>query len=472
MLQFFKSSLLTRLAVLLLLLLALRLPLLWWGLPLMPVELREMLLGEQLGAGAHLYRDLYDSTAPLAAALAGLLELVANRPLWLYRLLALGLLAFQALRFNFVLNRADVHPERGYVAALVYLLLGSVSTDLDILSPLLLGHTFLIAGFSALLPTSREGYDNRRLFRAGFLIGVAALCYLPLALFLLLALFAVIIFAANSFRSFLLLVCGFLFPYAVVGTFFLYTDSLPGFAQFHLRPTLSGLVAGADGLPLWVQLRLLLLPGVVLLAGLLRSFVLPPGLVFQVKFQQLMLVWLLVAALMAAAGRGTAPGTLVLLLPPLTYFSLYLWQKTQRAWVPELLLLVLVGAVLVVRYRAAFFLDNVLRLPSESRYASRPNPRYQFLKGQRLLVLGPDMGPYVQNRLATPYLSWQLAQTDFGHLNQYEAVFRLARNFRPNPPRYLIDQRGLVPELQYKIPGIFGRYEPTSTKGVYRLKAK
>ena len=456
--------------VLLLLLLALRLPLLWWGLPLMPVELREMLLGERLQAGPHLYRDLYDSTAPLAAALAGLLELVGSRPLWLYRLLALTLLTFQALRFNFVLNRADVHPERGYVAALIYLLIGSVSTDLDILSPLLLGHTFLIAGFSALLPTSREGYDNRRLFRAGFLIGVAALCYLPLALFLLLALFAVIIFAANSFRSFLLLVCGFLFPYAVVGTFFLYTDSLPAFAQFHLRPTLSGLVAGADGLPLWVQLRLLILPGVVLLAGLARSFVLPPGLVFQVKFQQLMLIWLLVAGLMAAVGRGVAPGTLVLALPPLTYFSLYLWQKNQRAWVPELVLLALVGAVLVVRYRAALFLENVLQLPLESHYASVPNPRYQFLQGQQLLVLGPDMRPYVQNRLATPYLDWQLSQTDFGHLNQYEAIFRLARNFRSNPPRYLIDQRGLVPELQYKIPGVFGRYEATNTKGVYRLK--
>ena len=80
------------------------------------------------------------------------------------------------------------------------------------------------------------------------------------------------------------------------------------------------------------------------------------------------------------------------------------------------------------------------------------------------------MRPYVQNRLATPYLDWQLAQADFGHLNQYEAVFRLARNFRPNPPRYLIDQRDLVPELQYKIPGVFGNYEATNTKGVYRLK--
>ncbi|OWP64248.1 hypothetical protein CDA63_04205 [Hymenobacter amundsenii] len=468
MLQFFKSALLTRLLVLLGLLLALRLPLLAWGLPLMPVELREMLLGERLNAGAYLYRDLYDSTAPLAAALAGALELVGHRPLWLYRLLALVLITFQGLRFNFVLNRADVLPERGYVAALVFLLVGSVTTDLDILSPLLVGHTFLIAGFSALLPTSREGYDNRRLFRAGFLIGVAALCYLPLALFLLLGLFAVVLFAANSFRSFLLLVCGFLFPYAVVATFFLYADSLPAFTQLHLRPTLSGLVAGADGLPVALQLRLLIIPGLVLALGLGRSLLQPPGLVFQVKFQQLMLGWLLVAGGMAAAGRGVAPGTLVLVLPPLTYFSLYLWQKSRRAWVPELGLLLLVGAVLVVRYRAVFFLDNVLQLPLESRYAVQPNPRYRFLQDQRILVLGPDMRPYAHNSLATPYLDWQLAQADFGHLNQYDAVFRLARNFRSSPPRYLIDQRNLMPELQYKVPNLFGRYQPTSTKGVYR----
>ncbi|WP_139925114.1 hypothetical protein [Hymenobacter sp. DG01] len=470
MLQFFKSSLPTRLFALLLLLLALRLPLLWLGIALTPVELRALLVGERLHEGALLYRDLYDSTAPLSAALFGALDVAASRPIWLYRILALVLLAFQALRFNFVLNRADVHPERGYVGALTFLLIGSLTTDLDTLSPLLLGHTFLIAALSALLPTSREGYDNRRLFRAGFLIGVGALCYLPLALFLLVGLFAVIVFAANSFRSFLLLVCGFLFPYSVVITFFLYTESLPGFAQFHLTPTLQGIVNETDGLPLWVLLRLLILPGVLLLLGVGRSFTTSLGLVFQVKFQQLMLVWVLVAVGIAAVGRGMATGTLVLLLPPLTYFSLFLWQKAQRAWVPEVLLLLVIGAVVAVRYRAVLHLEQVLQIPAEHHYAVQPNPRYAFLQGQRLLVLGPDQRPYLHNRLATPYLDWRLAGTDFGHLREYNAVFRLAQNFRESPPQYLIDQARLLPELQYKVPGIFGRYQPTNTPGVYRLK--
>ncbi|QDA60145.1 hypothetical protein [Hymenobacter jejuensis] len=469
MLRFFKSPLPSRLILLVLLLLALRLPLLWLGVPLMPAELHALLVGERLHEGALPYRDLYDSTAPLASVLFGALDVIASRPLLLYRLLALGILALQALRLNVVLNRADVHPERGFVGALTYLLLASLTFDLDILSPLLIGHTFIILSLSALLPTTREGYDNRRLFRAGFLIGVAALCYLPLALFLLVGLFAVIIFAANSFRSFLLLVCGFLFPYAVAATLFLYAEALPSFVQFHLQPVLRGVVAGADGLPLFLQLRLLIVPGVVLLLALGRTFTTSLGLVFQVKFLQLMLVWLLVAFAMAAAGRGAAPGTLVLFLPPLTYFSLFLWQKARRAWVPEVMLLVLVGTVVMIRYRDVLHLDGVLQLPSERNYAIQPNPIYATLQGQRLLVLGPDRRPYVQNRLASPYLDWQLAQKDFGHLNEYAAVFRLAYNFAPNPPDYLIDEAGLLPELQYKVPSIFGRYKPTANEKVYQL---
>ena len=470
LLQFFKSPLPSRLVALLLLLLAVRLPLLWWGIPLTAVELRALLMGERISGGALPYRDLYDATAPLAATLFGVLDVVAARPLWLYRVLALALLLAQALRLNFVLNRADVHPERGYVVALTYMVLASVTTELDILSPLLLGQTFIVLALSALLPTSREGYDNRRLFRAGFLVGVAALCYLPLALFLLVGLFAVIIFAANSFRSFLLLLCGFGFPYAVAATFFLYNDALPEFRQYHLVPTLSGLVLGADGLPLALQWRLLVLPGTVLLLALARSFTTSLGLVFQIKFQQLMLVWLLVAGLMVAVGRGTAPGTLALLLPPLTYFSLFLWQKAPRRWVLEGLFVVVLGGVVVVRYRAVLGLDTALRFPTESRYAMRLHPAYAQLSGQRLLVLGPDLRPYINNRPTSPYLDWRLAQADFGHLSEYAAVYRLSRNLAPAPPTVLIDQTNRLAELQYKIPAVFGRYQPTATQRVYRLK--
>ena len=470
LLRFFKSSLPAQLLALLVLVLALRLPLLWAGLPLTAAELRGLLVGERLHGGALPYRDLYDGTAPLAAAAFALLDAVLSRPLWLYRVVALLLLLTQALRLNVVFNRYDVHPERGYVAALTYLLVGSISTDLDTLSPLLLGHTFVVFALSALLPTSREDYDNRRLFRAGFLMGLAALCYLPLGLFAIVGLFAVLIFAANSFRSSLLLLCGFFFPYALVATYFFYTDALPGFVQFHLEPALAGYGTVPGGVPGAVQLRLVVaVPGTVLALALMRALGTSLGLVFQTKFRQLMLVWLAVATAAAVAGGGVAPGTLVLLLPPTAYFGLFLWQRTRPRWVPEFILLLVLGATVVLRYRAWVpGLETALRLPAESRAGLDADPTYAALQGQSLLILGPDQRAYIANKPTTPYLDWSLSRTDFDHLNEYVTVVRIGRQLEPAPPRYVLDQVKLLPRLQQQLPSVFGDYKATAMPNLYR----
>lgn len=474
MLRFFKSSLPAQVLALLLLVLGLRLPLLLPGLPPTTTEVLALLTGERLHDGALLYRDLYVGTGPLAAIFFAALDVVVSRPVWLYRVAALLLLLAQALRFNQVLNRADVLPERGYVAALIYLIVGSLSTDLDALSPLLLGHTFVVFALSALLPTSREGYDNRRLFRAGFLLGLGALCYLPLALFTVLGSFAVVIFAANAFRSFLLLLCGLVFPTALAATLFFYFGALPGFQQFYLDPGWQILTSGAAAvgqLPASLQLRLLAGPLLLLLLGVLRGVGTTLGPVFQAKFRQVMLVWTLVVLGIMALSRGTAAGMLVLLLPPLAYFSLFLSQKMRPAWVPELLFLVVLAGTVVVRYRAYVpGLADRLRLPLESSFGLLPDPRFARLQGHTLLVLGPGLRPYLSARSATPYLDWPLAQADLGHLNEYVAVVRTARRSTP-PPDFILDQIKLLPRLSQQLPGVFGNYRKVEgVAGLYQQK--
>ncbi|QKG53876.1 hypothetical protein [Hymenobacter sp. BRD67] len=119
-------------------------------------------------------------------------------------------------------------------------------------------------------------------------------------------------------------------------------------------------------------------------------------------------------------------------------------------------------------------LPGLLRLPVESSFAPQPNPAYRRLAaGRAVLVLGPDRRDYLTHPAARPYLDWALAQADFGHLNEYAAVVRVARNIGPHPPAYLLDQNGLLPHLKYLLPAIFSSYEPVpSVPGAYKLRVR
>ncbi|RZK15928.1 MAG: hypothetical protein EOO56_21705 [Hymenobacter sp.] len=129
-----------------------------------------------------------------------------------------------------------------------------------------------------------------------------------------------------------------------------------------------------------------------------------------------------------------------------------------------MLFLVVLAGVWVVRYRELVpGLQGLLRLPAESRFAPQPAPAYARLAvGRPVLVLGPDRRPYLTHPAARPYLDWPLAQNDFDHLTEYAAVVRIAATLGPQPPAYVIDQRGLMPSLRYLLPGVFGHYEPVA----------
>lgn len=189
--------------MLILLFLGLQLPLVLLGIPATAPELLHMLVGERLADGYSMYRDIYDNTAPLSALVFWLLDVVAGRSFLAYRLTAMGLLLLQALLLNSILNRHSVYATKNYLPALLYLVLGSLSFEFNMLTPLLIGNTFLILSLPYIITLSREGYDNSRLFVGGFMLGLAAMSYLPLAVFLLVGTFAVIFFASNTFRSFL-----------------------------------------------------------------------------------------------------------------------------------------------------------------------------------------------------------------------------------------------------------------------------
>ncbi|WP_197088591.1 hypothetical protein [Rufibacter radiotolerans] len=456
----------SRWVVLGLLFLLIRLPLIFLELPMTLSELHHLLLGERLHDGFMLYQDVYDTTAPLSAGIYWLLETLSPRPFLLHRLLATFLIGYQAFLLNYIFNRNQVHPYRSYVPALLYMLFGSIFFELDVLSPLLLGHTFVLLAVYSLTAISKEASNGGRLFKAGFMLGLAALCYLPLMWFLVLGFFAIIYFASVAFRSTLLMLTGFAFPFSVVITFFLYQNALIPFLEEGLA--WSWQFGFAFGLPMKQVLTIAALPLAFLALSLLSLPLITLGPNYQARFLQFMLIWTIVVIPVLISGHDGSAKGLIVVLPLISYFGIFLfswWGK--RIWIAEILFLVIVAAVVVIRYNPFGMVYLPLGIDPELVQV-REAPRYRQVQGQRLLVLGPDLNYYQHNRLGSPYLRWDLAQPYFGQLDNYQSLFTILQDLRQSPPDYIVDQKNLMPELQYKLPVVFQRYERVENGPFYK----
>lgn len=459
MIRYFRSLLLSRLLSLVLLFLAIRIPLVFWGVPLTLPELKEMVLGERLADGYLLYRDVFDSEAPLAAGIYWLIDLLAGRSVLVYRLLPIVLLFIQALRLNSTFNRYNVHTEKTFLPALLYLMASSVFFELDTLTPLLLGMTFIIFSLNYLISFSKEGENNRQLFKAGFILGLGALCYLPLVLFLVVALFAIILFASSSFRSSLLLLCGFIFPYSVVLTYYLYTGSLANFFNFHLIPDWNFQVDFL--LEPAAVLKILAIPLVFLVLTVLHTITHAPGLNYQAKILQLMLIWLPVAVVIAFIGKKISTQALFLLLPALAYFGTAFFLQIRKAVIREVFFLVFFSGILLLRFLTFLGWVPFLQINVADLLVS-PAPKYATIQGKNFLVLNRDLNYYQYNRLTSPYINWDIAKNDFNQLDTYQAIFKIYQNIATNYPEYIVADPNLMRELQYKIPTAFGAYQSVS----------
>jgi hypothetical protein len=477
-LRFFNRPLPGRLLVLLAVLLGGLVPLwLFGGAPLTLAELRQQLLGQRLAAdGVALYRGLFTTEAPLAAYCWQVLAwAVPTGGASAYRVVSATLLLGQAIYFNDLLHRRGALADRTWVPALLYGIVGAVWWEFDALTPLRLGQTFLLLSFSNLTVASREGYDNRNLFQGGLLLGLAGLCYPPLLLFGFVGLLTMVFFAANAFRSSLLLLVGVLFVYAALGTAYFYTDTLPYFLDQHLQIATMWPFKPVALISVETTWLVIALPAALLVVATLRSFERGGQLNYQVRFRQVMFTWLAAAVLMVAAGdRFTPAAALEPFLPPLAYFAPALVGRGRRAWLNDVLFGGVLAGLTAIRY--ASFLGLTAWLPGTppallaALPATAPNPAHGF-HHERMLVLGPSQWRvYGTNQPASPYFDWVLAAPDFDHLTTYGALYRLERNFRTDRPTLLLDpQRLYVPTLRQRLPTAFGGYHEISP-GVWRRK--
>lgn len=435
MVQLFRINDPFRILAVFALLLLVRLPLIFDGLPMTTPELNWLLLGEQLAAGKSMYTDIWDFTGPFSTGVYWLLHELFGKTRTPFFTLSVLLVTFQAMLFNRYLIRLNIYKEKTYLPALLYVVGMSISFDFFTLTPVLMALTFLLLMLQNIFRLDEQAIDQA-VFRTGVYLGIAVLFYLPSLLFLLLALPGLALFRTSSVRYLLMLVYGFAFVLSL-WMLYLYIDN--GLEEFY-RQYLGSYFAG--NYQRYISGRGLLLlfavPAAVLLMTIVRVRSERGFINFQVSCQQIMVIWLVVSVATLFFNHRIAPFQLQIFVPAICFFGAHFLLLLRKRLLAELYFwlvsLLVIGNLLNQYY-------NWLPVANMVSYNKLlVHKKTADLAGyNRVLVLGEETGYYQNKTFTTPYLNWDLARRHFGQLENYQVLVEIYQNFEKDLPEIIID---------------------------------
>ena len=468
MLSFFRINDPYRLVFIFGLLLLLRLPLYWIGVPLLHPELQWRLIGEAMADGKHLYLDIWDDIGPFSAVAYQVLYSIAGTARWPYYAISVLLVLIQAGLFNQFLLRNKAYKENTYVPALCYMIFMNLSFDFVTLPPVLFSITFILLAINNIFRRIDNTIQDELFLHTGIYLGVAVLFYLPSFLFLFSTLLSLLLFTGSIPRRLLLLLFGFFITLALAYTYYFWLDGAVDFHNQFFRSlwTISkDFLVTAKGM-LWIAGSGML----VLIVALLRIYSKARFANYQVKFQQVMFLNLLVGILVVAFSNTMAPFQLMIFVPPLAFFaSHYLLEIRRRFWA-EIIAPLMLAVVLAWAFILFSAPDVVTSSVTYETYFVEENKLPERYLGKKIWVIGADKSYYVQASLGTPFLNWELSKGVIGNQQYYENVEKVYKSLETHRPEVIVDLEGFMPGFLEKAPVFAEKYKAAGGNVYYELQ--
>lgn len=421
--------------------------------------------------GASMYIDIWDGLSPLAASTYWLIDFLFGRSLTAYQIIGLMLIIIQSAMFNGMLLRFKAYNENNYIPALIYALLMTMHFDFLTLSPALMSLTFLLAALNLVIDfiQSREKGDEK-ILRIGIYTGVATLFFFPAFLFMVVVILAFLLFTGASARKILLAVYGFLLPVALAAAYYYFKDGGKAFLIQYVHSYF--LFSGKYLVDVPSLLAIASTPILFTGYSILKVFAYPSFTNFQTRIQQIMLTLILVGAAMLSMTNSKAPFQLAIFVPSAAFFiSHHFMLVRRRLWV-EIQFTIFLFFLIFVNLGSYYGVGVVERFVNHDGLFVRETSIGRMIAGSKILVLGDELSFYKDARLATPYLDWKASTLHFHALGYYDNITAIYKNLLNDRPDYIVDQEGLMPALEEKIPAIGQWYVKTSTDMVYRLQSR
>jgi len=430
------------------------------GLPLSLPELKWMIIGERLGDGFTMYKDLYDHTGPLSAIVYKSLDFVFGRTRWSHIVFSTLLITIQAGIFNNILLKNKAYDENSYLPAFFYVVFMSGVLDFFALSPQLMSLTFILLSLNYIFRRIDNVVTDELFIYSGLYLGLASAFYLPAGIFFLIFLLSFILFSSAVPRRLVLLAYSSSVIFAIIWMYFFWFDAGMDFLN-------DFFVAGWSKSKIFYlsYLELLELGAFLIGLGVLVSSVIISQRMtnYQQKMLQVMIVFFLAALILVFLSKDLMPSDMIFLIPPMTFFSVYyflgLRRRIWRALLPYI-------AVIGVLIYPAFWLNNY----NGDTLLVNTN---DYTPGENLMGIGVPLSVYAQYRLSGPFLDPYVSEKKLNDVDYYDEASEIYEALQKSTPDLIIDEWGVAEKLFYRFPDFGLRYrqldantyvlQPTST---------
>lgn len=422
------------------------------GFSYFPWEIKNYLIGQKLNEGFRLYKDIRDNTGPFATGFYQLLDLF-NFPLASNPFIAFGVICLQAYIFQSTIVKFDLMPQLGGLAFGIYLILFHLTREFYVPDPALLGLTFLLLAWKGIIQQQKTLLVNDSVFLVGIYLATATLLFPAYVWLLPWAILSLLFYSGISIRQVILVIIGYLFVLTITSLVFSFRGNLSYLWQVYRNSAFEfKLISWNEA----KQVLQSLVPAVVIgIWGLYKVVGNPKIRAHAQKAQQTTIIWFFFSFISIANFPSYHQVNFVLLLPPLAYLGLNLFYLIKKGWQKELVFLMLILSV--------FF-------TAKQDIVSENKPMTQLpINGEKLLVLGPEIQEYLHNKMAGPFVNWELAKPLLNELNTYKNVIIVQEYFAKDQPTYIYDSEGYFAKIRQFIPSITDQYELVSPK-LYRKK--
>lgn len=469
MLNFFKINDPYRLAFIFLLMLLIRIPLFYTGIPIIIPELKWMLLGEAIADGKYMYKDIWDFTGPLASGAYSIIHMLFGKSVEAYRTISIILVVIQCGVFNNLLLKNKAYNQNTYIPALLYMLFMHISFDFLTLSPVLMGMTFTLLGINNLFQRMDNTTRDDLFVRIGLFLGIASLFYLPFFLYFIVINISLLIYTGSILRRIFLMIYGFSLVFILASLYYFWFDSFPLFRIEFLESVFN--IEQFKYLT-WPQfLGLSFIPLSIFIVSFFKVKTLGRYVNFQVKIQSVMLMFMVTGVISILISKELSVYQLIFIVPGLAFFVahyLMLLKKWFFAEVIFMMITVLLLMNLLFPLKQWLFIDEFVSYDS---LTVQDSPYDAITSEKTVLVLGDNVGIYKNSSLATPYLNWQFSKSHLENLNYYDNLTEVYQNFNNDLPEVIIDEKDIVPILFDKMPTVGLKYtQHYSMKNVYLKK--